>query len=137
MEVDITKNLGRAHIWHAQLDTFLLYLLAAELGYFILLIVGGVVLAVLVFALDASAFEPLERFFNEYNSSFLWPVLPYIVALPLNMLSGLASLALTIRAGIRGYPGSGHLLNWLFLMTTAWLFLIAVLILLPGVAGSY
>ncbi len=116
---------------YARLDRFLLYLLAAELGYFIFLMVGGVVLTVLTFVADF--FLSLDG----YVTSILWPVLPYIIALPLNMLGGFASLVLYIRTDDRGYPGTGHLLNWIFLMTTGWLFILAIVFMLPPMAGMY
>ncbi len=122
---------------YAWLDRFLLHLLAVELGYFIFLIVGGVIVAVLVYATDFPRDSALSAIISRYESSFLWPVLPYIIALPLNMLGGAASIVLNIRTQHQGYPGTGHLLNWIFLMSTAWLFLIAVIVALPGIAGTY
>jgi len=108
--VDITKD--RAS--YLRLDRFLLYLLMAELGYFILLI-----------------------FLYMFSTSILWPVLPFIIALPLNVLGGLLSIVLNIRTKHEGFPGTGHLLNWIFLMTTGWLFIVALVFLLPSMAGSY
>jgi hypothetical protein len=121
----------------AGLDTFLLYLLATELGYFFILMLAAVVISILVYATDFSLDPILNEYLNQYASAFLWPVLVYIVALPLNIMGGIASLVLTIRTGHKGYPGSGHLLNWLFLLTTGWLFIVTMVVLLPMVASSY
>lgn len=121
----------KSQIWYARLDRFLLYLLAVELGYFILLMLAGVVVAVLVYAVD------FETDIWDYATSILWPVLLYIVALPLNMLCGLASIVLNIRTKHQGYPGTGHLLNWVFLMATGWLFILAIVFMLPPMARTY
>ena len=116
---------------YKRVDTYLLYLLAAELGYFIFLMVAGVVFAVLVLLID------LDLKLYRYETSILWPVLVYILALPLNLLGGFAGLVLNICSKHQGYPGTGHLLNWIFLATTAWLFIIAIVFFLPLAAGTY
>lgn len=131
MENGVQSRFSRAQMRYSRLDRSLLYLLAGELGYFILLIVGGVIVAALVFAVD---FSPEV---SRYASVILWPFLPFIVALPLNMAGGFASIVLNIRANHQGYPGTGHLLNWIFLMTTGWLFIVALVFMLPGIATSY
>ena len=118
---------------YKKLDKSLLYLLAAELGYFVLLIFIGIIMAVLNFFTDVR----LDFFMGDYASSVLWPVFLYIVALPLNMLGGLASIVLNLRSGHEGYPGTGHLLNWIFLMTTGWLFILAIVFLFQPIASSY
>ena len=116
---------------YARLDRFLLYLLTAELGYFILLMVGGIIITFLVYVMD---FFP---YFYDYATSILWPVAIYILALPLNMVGGFLSIILNIRSNHQGYPGTGHLLNWVFLMTTGWLFIVALIFMLPGMARTY
>jgi hypothetical protein len=132
MENTAQVQLGRGQTWYARLDRFLLYLLTAELGYFILLIFAAVVVAILVYAVDFAPHLP-----RNYETSILWPVLIYILALPLNMLGGLASIVLNVRTNHQGYPGTGHLLNWIFLMTTGWLFIVTLVFMLPSMAGSY
>lgn len=122
---------------YAWLDRFLLHVLAVELGYFIFLMICGVIAAVLVYATNFSLDAAIFARISQYASSIVWPVLLYIIALPLNMLGGAASIVLNIRTRQQGYPGTGHLLNWIFLMSTAWLFLIAFLFMLPGIADSY
>ena len=118
----------KGQIWYARLDRLLLYLIAGELGYFMLLMLGGVVVAILVYAVN---FAPG---FYQYQSRILWPVLIYIVALPLNMFGGFAGIILSIRTNHQGYPGTGHLLNWIFLATTGWLFILALVFMLPSIA---
>jgi len=122
---------------YARLDGFLLNLLAAELGYFIFLMVCGVVVAILVYATNFSLDSAIFTKMSGYASSILWPVLLYVIALPLNMFGGFAGIVLNIHTRHQGYPGTGHLLNWIFLMSTAWLFLITLVFLLPGIAGTY
>lgn len=131
LQDNIQVQLGKGQKWYTRLDKFLLYLLAAELGYFIFLMFAGVAVAILVYAID------FEADISEYATSILWPVLVYILALPINMLGGLASIVLNIRTKHQGYPGTGHLLNWIFLMTTGWLFIVAIVFLLPLMAGTY
>jgi hypothetical protein len=113
------------------LDRFLLFLITAELGYFTLLILGGIVVAILSYTIDFS----LD--FSRYHTSFLWPVLPFILALPLNMLGGFAGIVLNLLTKHQGYPGTGHFLNWLFLATTGWLFILALVFLLPPIMSTY
>jgi len=78
---------------------------------------AGVVITGLVYLID---FTPD---YYKYETSILWPILVYIFALPFNMLGGLASIILNIHTTHQGYPGTGHLLNWIFLITTGWLFM--------------
>ena len=131
MENAIQTQPGKNQTRYARLDKLLLRLLAAELGYFILLTLAGVVVAILVYTIN---FAPK---FYKYETSILWPVLVYILALPLNMLGGLASIVLNVRTNHQGYPGTGHLLNWIFLMTTSWLFIVALIFMLPSMARAY
>ena len=104
---------------YARLDRFLLYLMTAELSYFVLLMLAGFIIIVLVLVAHLS-----PRFINDPLGGLL-PVLLYIVALPVNLIAGLAGLVLNIRTRHQGYPGTGHLLNWIFIVATAWLFILA------------
>ena len=131
MEDNIQARLAKGQKLYAHLDKLLLYLLTVELGYFVLLMFVGVVFAILAFTIH---FEPDV---SKYATSILWPVLIYILALPLNMMGGFASIVLNIRTKHQGYPGTGHLLNWVFLMTTGWLFIVALVFMLPSMAGTY
>lgn len=62
------------------LDKFLLFLMTAGLGYFILLMLMGIALTILT-RFNHSALD----FLNKYRTVILWPVAPYILALPLNL----------------------------------------------------
>jgi hypothetical protein len=57
-----------------------------------------------------------------------------MIVLPFNMFGGAAGLVLNIRAQQQGFPGTGHLLNWIYLMSTVWLFLIAIVLVLSDIA---
>ncbi len=131
MSENLSIQLTKSQMWYSRLDRMLLYLLAGELGYFILLMIGGIVVSVLVYLVN---FAPN---FDQYQTSILWPVLIYIIALPLNMLGGFAGIVLSIRVNHQGYPGTGHLLNWIFLATTGWLFILALVFMLPSMARGY
>jgi hypothetical protein len=131
MEANFQPPLTKSQQQYWRLDRLLLYLLAGELGYFIFLMLGGIVVTMLVYTID---FAPD---FSQYQTSILWPVLLYIVLLPLNLLGGFAGIVLSIRTNHQGYPGTGHLLNWIFLATTAWLFILALVFMLPVMARSY
>lgn len=129
MEDNIQAKLIKNQMWYARLDKFLLYLLTAELGYFMLLMFAAIVRTLLFYMMD-----PALDFYT-YQASILWPVLAYILALPLNMLGGFAGIVLNIRINYQGYPGTGHLLNWIFLVTTGWLFVVALVFVLPVILG--
>ena len=131
MTDNVQVQSGKSQTWYTRLDRFLLYLLAVELGYFIFLMLASVIVTVLVYAVN------FELDIGDYVTSVLWPVLPYIVALPLNMLCGMAGIVQNIRTKHQGYPGTGHLLNWVFLMSTGWLFILAIVFMLPSMARTY
>jgi len=122
---------GKDQTRYARLDRLLLYLLAAELGYFVLLVFAGVVVAILAYATD------LLPDASRYATSIFWPVLAYLLAMPLNVAGAFASIVLNIRSKHQGYPGTGHLLNWTFVMTTGWLAIAAIAFALSLAAGGY
>jgi hypothetical protein len=113
------------------LDRFLLYLIAGELGYLILLLIAGIIITILVYFFDFAG--------NLYmfDTAILWPVLLFILALPLNLFGGFAGLVINIRTNLKGHPGNGHLLNWIYIAPTGWLFILALVFLLPDIARGY
>lgn len=117
---------------YTKLNRFLLHLLSIELGYFVLLIFGGVIVAILAYKIDF-----LSDVLYDYDSAIFWPVLLFIITLPINMIGGFISIMLNIRLKHEGYPGTGHLLNWIFLMTTGWLFILAIVFMIPSMARGY
>src|SRR5574342_204512 len=129
-QIQTTPSEGKTA--YARLDRLLLYLLTAELGYFILLMIAGVIVTVLVYATN---FAP--DLLSKYRTAILWPVAPYLLTLPLNLFGGFAGGVLNIRSHHEGYPGTGHLLNWIFLATTSWLFLLTIVFLIPSMARTY
>jgi hypothetical protein len=122
---------AKGPIWYKRLDKFLLILMTSELGYFMLLIFFGVIYAItrLFITFDISLWR--------FNTGILWPVLFFIIALPLNIIGGFIGLVLNIVTKHKGYPGTGHMLNWIFLMTTGWLFILALVFTLPSMTGAY
>jgi hypothetical protein len=105
--------------------------MTSELGYFMLLIFFGVIYAII------RLFSNFEIDLWRFNTGILWPVLFFIIALPLNIIGGFIGLVINLITKHEGYPGTGHLLNWIFLMTTGWLFILALVFTLPSMAGGY
>ncbi len=129
MEDNIQTHIDKDQIRYARLDRFLLYLLAGELGYLILLLLVGVVFTILSFATDFRLDIGSSLF------SIFWPMLIYVVAFLLNALGGFAGIVLFIRTKHEGYPGTGHLLNWILLASTAWIFILAIVSITPGMTA--
>ena len=113
-----------------KLDRSLQILMAVELGYLCLLIVGGVVFLILAL-LDIG-----DSSFWLFNN--IWLLLigaPLLLAYLGNLSCGLVGLILHVREKVTGYPGTGHLLNWIFIIATAWIFLFFILILAPTLSA--
>lgn len=113
---DTIEAKSREQHWYERLDRFLLYLLTCELAYYCVVMIAGI----LLFAINLNPRIPRG------SQVILFAVAPYILVLPINIVGGLGSGVLNIRLKRQGYPGTGHLLNWVFLSATAWLFLVAV-----------
>ncbi len=114
-------------------DRALLWLLTGELGYFILLIILGIVTAIIAL-LDLSPYG----IYLFTGSVLNWAIiLPYSIALIGNVAGGFSGALLYTITKQEGYPGTGHLLNWIFLMSTGWVFLLAVVVIIPSSAGGY
>jgi hypothetical protein len=113
-----------------QVDSTLRYLLAIELGYLCLLILGGAVSAVLAVLNVADSGYWLAE--GTTLAIIGAPLLLFYLG---NLACGLLGLILHIKEKVEGYPGTGHLLNWIFIIATAWIFLFFILILLPTLSG--
>jgi hypothetical protein len=113
-----------------KLDQTLQMLLAVELGYLCLVIVGSAVSAILAL-LDVPAAS--SWLFD--GTLILFIGIPLVFAYLGNLACGLLGLILHIKGKVTGYPGTGHLLNWVFIISTAWLFLFFLLILAPSLTG--
>jgi hypothetical protein len=113
-----------------KLDRFLLYLLIGEFGYFVLLLLVGVGIAIRTLTLTGVA---ARHNLSLVTSLVPWTVLlPYSVAALANSVGGFASALLYLRNGGEGYPGTGNLLNWIFLISNSWIFIIVGFMILPG-----
>ncbi len=121
---------SEAQGWYAALDRFLLYLTAGEFGYLILLIIGIIVL-VIIEVTDSSILAS-----SNLESIVLWPTLLLVIAFLFNLVAGLAGLILNISTKHAGYPGTGHLLNWIFIFSSFWLFVLLFIVALPNLLYS-
>lgn len=108
-----------------KLDRFLLHLLAGEIGYYLFLIIAGFF-----------GFLFMRVFFSDFDLSgisatvTLILVLAYILLLPVNAVGALLSILATIKGKRQGFPGVGHLLNWILLVANAWILLLTGFVLL-------
>ncbi len=119
-----------AQEWYARLDRFLLYWTAGELGYLILLILGLIVLLIIGFT-DSSVLNSLSP-----ETLILYPCILLVVAMLVNLGVGFTGLVFNIITRHPGYPGTGHLLNWIFLFAFFWLFVILFIVALPNMFYS-
>lgn len=110
---------------YQKLDRAALWLLAGEfsgaallLTIWLLMIVGNLI--------SAGAFD-----FGYRTGEVIAAVIAFSYALAYlaNLTIGVLGLVRYAQEGREGYPGTGHLLNWMLVATTLWvaLFLIAVL----------
>jgi hypothetical protein len=119
---------------YKKLNKGLLYLLSGELGYFILMIIFVVIFSLI----------PRHNNLSSYSSSlpgvdelFPWVLIPLFIGFIGNLFGGGASLYLTIKKDPEGFPGTGHFLNWMFIMTTCWIFMLMLVDISPSVARWY
>jgi len=54
-----------------------------------------------------------------------------------NLIGGLSGIIFHIQERVKDYPGTGHLFNWMFIMTISWLFLLFIFFILPFSSGGY
>jgi hypothetical protein len=109
-----------------KLDRFLFYLLTAELGYMIFLI--GLFLGFRLYDIINHSTLTHSQFF----SSMLL-LSPFLLSLSLNLLGGFTGCILHIQINHKGYPGTGHLINWIFSVSMAWWILIILIeLVMPG-----
>lgn len=112
------------------LDQLLLKVLAVELGYFSLLILLGAIGAITAFFSDKWGIDNLLA-----NTIIIYLPLPILYLG--NLVGGLFGIILNIQDRVEGYPGTGHILNWMFIMTTSWLFLVFLFFVLPNSSGGF
>ena len=113
---------------YQRLGKGLLYYLACELGYFIFIFI--------LITLSA-------LFTAESNTRFLQPgILITILGIPLliacigNLICGFVSLVMTISMDYQGIPGIGLLLNWLFIISTSWIFIFVLFLFFSRNSGG-
>lgn len=117
---------------YKKLNKGLLYLLSGELGYFILMII-----IVIIFSLIPQSSSSYSGSVLGVNSLFPWVVIPLFFGFAGNLFGGVASLYLTIKKDPEGFPGTGHFLNWMFIMTTCWIFMMMLVLVSPSIGRSY
>lgn len=127
--IPTSSSLPSSLFW--KLDRFLQTLLAVELGYLCILIVGGIVSTILALLDVGAASSWLLG-----NAVLVIMGGPLLLAYLGNLTCGLLGLILHIKEKVTGYPGTGHLLNWIFIIATAWLFLFFLIFLAPTLGGA-
>ncbi len=118
-----------AQEWYVRLDRFLLFWTAGEAGYLLLLLIAVVIFVIIGFT-DSSLLG------NSPEAFILWPIVVLVVALLGNIIMGFAGLVLNILTKHHGYPGTGHLLNWILIFASFWLFVVLFVIALPSAMYS-
>ncbi len=121
---DVRQGTTESQEWYARLDRFLLYWTAGESGYLLLLLIAVVIFVIIGFTDSSLLGDHPEAF-------ILWPILVLVVGLLGNVIMGFAGLVLNILTRHQGYPGTGHLLNWILIFSTFWLFVILFAVVLP------
>ena len=99
---------------YTRLNKFLLYLLSVELGYYLLLLI---VYSAAIISLALASSDYVFYILEELN---YWPFIAFLFAIPINLGSGIFSIILNIRIKHKGYPGTGHLLNWIYILSSSW-----------------
>jgi hypothetical protein len=110
-----------------KLDGFALRFLAAELGYAALLVVIEI-LSLVITLIVPDSFGP---FFDIQIIAVFAVLIPYTLAYLGNLIIGILGLVLYIQDRKQGYPGTGLLLNWIFVFSLFWVILLLVTVLLP------
>jgi hypothetical protein len=112
------------------LDKVLLFILAVEQLYLILVILLGVVFSIITF---------IQSFSTPYYSYWMSIVilfLIFILSLPINVILGVLGTILIFVINKKDYPGTGHLLNWIFVLITSWYLIFFFIVLFPSIAGD-
>ncbi len=116
-----------------RLNRFALYYLGGELAYLALLILIG--LCSLSVMLISSSGTGLFYNSDAQGVVAVAILLPYGLAYVGNLAVGLWSLYIYVREQSEGLPGAGILLNWIFLVSTFWIFLFILIVFFLG--GSF
>lgn len=112
---EASPNKDESRYW--QLDRFMLFVFAAEFVYFLLMLSVGLALW---FFFRTSPYETLWTHSGVLATLDLWQALalaPFFVA-PVHFAVAPLSMVLYIRAKHKGYPGTGHLLNWIVVLVS-------------------
>lgn len=127
-----TDEVSERKSQYKKLNKGLLYLLSGELGYFFLMIICMVVS---LFIPRGGEFLRTSGSSSGIFSLFPWILIPLFIGFAGNLLGGGASLYLTIKEDQEGFPGTGHLLNWMFIMSTCWIFTLMLIMASPSFRG--
>ncbi len=110
---------------YQRLDRFALWYLLFEFGY------TGLIIVLVILATVANLISGNSVGYSTSQAILLLGIVaPYALAFLGNLTVAIWGLVLHLREGRSGYPGTGHLLNWIFVCTTFWLvlFLAALII---------
>lgn len=111
---------------HQRLDHFALRYLAVELGY------GLFIVLMLLLVVVISILSPSVTNFIDLYEIVPWTVmLPYGLAFLGNMIIGLWGLITYIQENREGYPGTGHLVNWIYVFSLLVIFMIFISAVIP------
>jgi hypothetical protein len=122
---------GKIESLYNRLDRLLLHLLTVELGFFVLLMIAVLVWILLLLC--------VPDFYHRRIASadiLLWPLAAYAFLFPVNLVGGFIGIVQYLRMNRRDFPGTGHLINWLFIMTDGWLIILVLLVMLPSIYSA-
>ena len=120
--IEISNHI-KSKYW--RLNRLLLIVLAIELGYFLLLILIGSINAFDILFFDNEGFaSPFTQLIFIY--------LPFLILYIGNLIGGLYGIILNYRENVEGYPGTGHSLNWIYIIMSSWPYSIFLFGMLPN-----
>lgn len=116
MEISRRIRIAKQRYSLKKLDHFLKYLIAAEFSL--------VILSTAYFLLPGDLAESLSL--HHRYTDYPYPVLMLIPGLAANLVCGVLSILWVASTNKKGYPGTGLLLNWILIISNAWLLIVLV-----------
>ena len=111
-----------------KLDRAALWILVGEFGLAALLLLLTLLMAIS----NMISYNAFDFGYSAGQAIALGIVFIYGLAYLANLTVGLMGLILYARDNREGYPGTGHLANWIFLSATLWVALLLVAIFISG-----